>query len=520
MTSLRYVLALGLTLALPAGVAQADHPAHPWEFDGFLGWHYFSPNNELGVRDVPDAPSPDSSVAFGIRLGYWPIPMLEVEAEGAVMPTSASAGAADSEELIVRYGVNALYQFDVGPVKPFVLAGLGFVSNSSEKDTVLMDDTDFTPQLGVGARYQINKKVGVRADLRLLLPPSSESDGVAVDAEGLIGFYTTFGETTAPAPAPQPAPVAEPSDDDGDGIVGAADQCPTQPEDKDSFQDDDGCPDPDNDNDGIADTDDKCPDKAETKNGIDDEDGCPETDDDGDGLIGSQDKCPTQAEDKDGFQDDDGCPDPDNDNDGVADAQDKCPDKLETMNGFQDDDGCPDEVPKAVQRFTGVIKGINFKTDSADLTRGSFHTLDRAVKILQKYPDLKLEISGHTDNTGDAQHNRELSQSRADTVKTYFTSKGIADDRLVAKGYGPDKPIADNKTRSGRAKNRRVEFKLITGAESNEGAQAPAGDQAKPAGDQAQPAGDQAQPAGDQAQPAGDQAQPKADPPKTEGGAK
>ena len=115
----------------------------------------------------------------------------------------------------------------------------------------------------------------------------------------------------AAAPAPlHPHVLPGPElDSDGDGIPDARDQCPNQPEDKDGFQDDDGCPDPDNDGDGIPD---------------------------------AQDKCPNQPEDRDGFQDDDGCPDPDNDGDGIPDAQDRCPNQPETINGFQDDDGCPD----------------------------------------------------------------------------------------------------------------------------------------------------------------------------------
>ncbi|HEY8144141.1 MAG TPA: OmpA family protein, partial [Kofleriaceae bacterium] len=120
--------------------------------------------------------------------------------------------------------------------------------------------------------------------------------------------------------------------------------------------------------------------------------------------------------------------------------------------------------PKAIKKFTGVIKGINFKVNSADLTKGSFRTLDAAVKVLVEFPDVKMEISGHTDDTGSADLNRDLSQRRAETVKEYFVSKGIGDDRLTAKGYGPDKPIDPAKTKAARAKNRRVEFNLIAGA--------------------------------------------------------
>lgn len=135
-------------------------------------------------------------------------------------------------------------------------------------------------------------------------------------------------------------------DNDGDGIPDVLDKCPNQPEDMDGFQDTDGCPDPDNDNDGIPDDRDQCPDKPETVNGYKDQDGCPdEPDRDEDGVPDSRDKCPDQPEDTDGFQDTDGCPDPDNDNDGIPDDKDECIDEPETINGFEDEDGCPDRAP-------------------------------------------------------------------------------------------------------------------------------------------------------------------------------
>jgi outer membrane protein OmpA-like peptidoglycan-associated protein len=217
----------------------------------------------------------------------------------------------------------------------------------------------------------------------------------------------------------------------------------------------------DRDGDGIPDNVDRCPDQPEDKDGFQDEDGCPDLDNDGDGIPDALDKCPNEPEDKDGFQDEDGCPDPDNDGDGIPDTLDKCPNEPETFNNYKDDDGCPDEVPAEVKKFTGVIEGINFKTGSAEILAGSYVILDRAVKVLQDYQEVNLEISGHTDNRGKADYNRDLSQRRADSVKTYFVQRGITSDRLQAIGYGLTRPIADNKTSSGRASNRRTEFRLI-----------------------------------------------------------
>lgn len=183
------------------------------------------------------------------------------------------------------------------------------------------------------------------------------------------------------------------------------------------------------------------------------------TDADGDGIEDPADKCPTEVEDRNGFADDDGCIDADNDGDGVADASDRCPSAAETANSYQDDDGCPDEVPAQVKQFTGVIKGIDFATGSDRLAASSSKILDEAVEVLNDHPALRLEISGHTDSTGDAAFNRDLSQRRAEAVKTYLVQRGVAAERLEAVGHGPDKAIADNATPEGRAKNRRVEFK-------------------------------------------------------------
>ena len=134
-------------------------------------------------------------------------------------------------------------------------------------------------------------------------------------------------------------------DHDADGILDADDKCPNDAEDRDGFEDTDGCPDLDDDVDGIADAADKCPRAAEDRDGFEDADGCPELDNDGDGIQDAKDKCPNVAEDVDNFEDSDGCPEPDNDKDGILDVDDLCPSSPETKNGFEDGDGCPDMVP-------------------------------------------------------------------------------------------------------------------------------------------------------------------------------
>ena len=159
---------------------------------------------------------------------------------------------------------------------------------------------------------------------------------------------------------------------------------------------------------------------------------------------------PDEPEDKDEFEDEDGCPDPDNDKDGVLDEDDKCPNEPETKNGYQDDDGCPDEVPAPVKKFTGVVKGINFRRNSADIKASSFPLLKEAVSVFKEYPALRVEISGHTSNEGKRDFNMKLSRKRAEAVKLFLVSAGIDESRIGTVGYGPDKPIATTRPRTGR----------------------------------------------------------------------
>ena len=271
---------------------------------------------------------------------------------------------------------------------------------------------------------------------------------------------------------PKPPPVVLDTshpifDHDHDGIPDSIDKCATIPEDKDGYQDEDGCPEYDNDRDGIPDTLDKCPNFPEDIDGFQDADGCPDFDNDHDGIPDTLDKCPNVPEDIDGFQDADGCPDPDNDNDGIPDTLDKCPFEPETYNGYKDDDGCPDTVPvikptvKEMVMLNTKLRDINFKTASAELLPASFAALDYAVSFLKQYPAFKYEIQGHCDSRGAVDYNLVLSAARAGSVKAYLMSKGISDSMVVAIGYGKSRPIATNKTAAGRALNRRVEFHFI-----------------------------------------------------------
>ena len=182
--------------------------------------------------------------------------------------------------------------------------------------------------------------------------------------------------------------------------------------------------------------------------------GCPERDSDGDRVPDSKDSCPKAAGTAA-----DGCAD--RDVDGVSDQLDPCPNKAEVRNGYLDKDGCPDDPPKDLARLTGVVTGVQFETDNDVLKPASYAVLDRAIKTLIKYPEVRIEISGHTDSMSSADVGRDLSTRRAEAVKKYLVEHGVDEKRLETRGAATDEPIDTNKTAAGRARNRRIEFMLL-----------------------------------------------------------
>lgn len=192
---------------------------------------------------------------------------------------------------------------------------------------------------------------------------------------------------------------------------------------------------------------------------------------DQDGVVNEDDRCPDVAEDKDGFADDDGCPDPDNDQDGLSDAIDRCPNEAEVINDVDDTDGCPDEGKSlvVVTRERIEIKDkVYFDTGKANIQARSFAVLDQVAAVLRNHTDINVTIEGHTDDVGPADRNLQLSQERADAVRSYLISRSISGDRLVAVGYGETKPLSVNLSKRGRDANRRVEFVLVPTSQPQE----------------------------------------------------
>ena len=261
-------------------------------------------------------------------------------------------------------------------------------------------------------------------------------------------------------------------DRDGDGLIDKADRCPDKPGpreyrgcpdfDKDKVPDIDdrcprvaglvrlrGCPLKDYDRDGIPDDKDKCP----RKRGIAKFDGCPDTD--GDGVQDSKDLCPYTA----GRIDAQGCPD--RDRDGVRDKKDRCPDKW----GRPEYQGCPPPTPKKIRitrKSIVILQKVHFNSGSSRIKYRSFGILKDVAKVLKENTWLQMvQIEGHTDDVGRLESNMKLSIARANSVRRYLIKRGVAPHRLEAKGFGPNIPLVEGKTWKARAKNRRVEFKIL-----------------------------------------------------------
>ncbi|MBL9038555.1 MAG: OmpA family protein [Archangium sp.] len=218
-----------------------------------------------------------------------------------------------------------------------------------------------------------------------------------------------------------------PADGDGDDIPDKIDQCPNEPEDKDGYQDGDGCPEPN-----------------------------PEPDTDGDGILDRVDGCPEAA----GPAPLDGCPDKDQDQ--IPDNADQCPDQP----GPAELNGCPppeeeEDVVLESERIR-IRNQVLYEFGSARIDKQSFPLLDEVAKVLLDNMDVgPVLIEGHTDNVGPRAFNIDLSRRRAKAVEDYLIEHGVETRRLRSEGFGFDKPIAPNDTPLNRAKNRRTEFRLV-----------------------------------------------------------
>ena len=319
------------------------------------------------------------------------------------------------------YGDNAL-------LAPFLTAGVGGGFYSGKLGAYL------PAGLGIQVNLQSTTYILVQTQYRFALTKDVLKDNIFYS----LGIAQNISKPKPVVMAPPPPPVI--LDRDGDGVLDADDKCP----DVAGLVALQGCP--DTDGDGIADADDKCPDVA----GVAKYQGCPIPDTDGDGVNDELDKCPTVK----GLARYQGCPIPDTDGDGVNDEEDKCP----TRVGPASNQGCPVIAKEVIEKINFAAKNVFFSTGSFKLLPKSFKSLDEVVKLMKDDETLMIDIDGHTDAQGSDESNQVLSDNRAGAVKNYLVAKGITETRLKSAGYGETKPVADNTTAAGRAKNRRTEM--------------------------------------------------------------
>ncbi len=441
----------------------------------FIGGYMFEGNEDLKTAPV-----------YGLRAGYNFTENCSLEYFFNYVPTE-NERAGNPEVKVYGYGMEGLYHFRPGSrLVPFLAAGVGGTRYSGAAGAEMDTRNKLTLDYGGGLKYFLLNNIALRADVRHIIPFNDRHDNLLYT----VGIDFSFGGAKKAKAEPVVQVVRE--DSDGDGVYDAVDKCPGTP--AGVKVDKDGCP-LDTDRDGVYDYLDKCP---GTPAGVRvDKDGCP-LDADRDGVYDHLDKCPgTPAGvkvDKDGCPldtdrdgvydyldkcpgtpagvkvDRDGCP-LDTDGDGVYDYLDKCPG---TPAGVKvDKDGCPPPPPpppaakkpeapkpieKAIMEKGRATLNVEFDTNKA-IVKPKYHgEIGNLAEVLKKYPDIKIEIQGHTDNVGAAKYNEKLSQRRADAIKKYLADKfGIEASRLTAKGYGLTKPIASNATKAGRQNNRRVE---------------------------------------------------------------
>ena len=381
----------------------------------------------------------DPTLVLGVRGGYNFTKNIGVEAlYDYATPTDGKFGPLTNISMH-RFGGQALYHFFPESVfVPYLAAGYSGVK--LEGDGVI-NKTHGAFDYGVGAKMFLNEDIAGRVDVRhILYNISSHSYN---DMEFSLGAYYQFGtvapvvkavtpapapepvkvvEAPAPTPAPVPAPIVvapvviPPADSDGDGVIDTLDKCPGTPQ--GVAVDSNGCP-VDTDRDGVADYLDKC---LETPAGV--------------------------------AVDNIGCP-VDTDRDGVPDYLDKCP--TTPIGTAVDAKGCPVEAAKAFCNKPAVI-AVSFDANKSEIKAKYHDELDKLGSFLKEFPASKGTIDGYTDADGSKGANLKLSQARAESVRSYIINKfGIDGSRISAKGYGEDKPVASNKTSSGKAKNRRIE---------------------------------------------------------------
>ncbi|MEZ4391928.1 MAG: OmpA family protein [Polyangiales bacterium] len=490
-----------------------------------LGASQFNPGNNAWARQGLGDIILHAKLRW-LRAEYWPVGLaVSLQVGIPIAPISTQRAFAGEPGVWVwpavaierRFAQRLRLAANLGARIPFG-DNSSFTSAGIQSGTTISYGPSLT--FGVGASYRIGTVIDLMAEVYGAQYLNGFDTALATTPmEGILGAkifvdrnsYLTLGGGAGFTPALASAGfrgfvgfIFEPSigDTDGDGFRDDVDRCVNEPEDFDNFEDEDGCPEPDNDRDGIPDTDDqcplvpedrngnqdsdgcpdsevqdrdgdqiadnvdRCPDEPEDRDGFEDENGCPDPDNDQDQILDNDDLCPNEAEDRDGFEDDNGCPDPDNDHDNIPDTVDRCPNEAEVYNGLDDADGCPDNgLIRRVGEDIQLNQQIQFQTDSAQIIDNELNRqiIEQVGQLLAGQADITLvEVEGHTDERAADDHNLQLSRDRANSVVQALIQRGVAAERLVPAGYGEFCPVDPRSNEEAWARNRRVQFKIIS----------------------------------------------------------
>ncbi len=478
---------VAMTMALAAVATSASAQVYGPHFTAtpYLGYSMFGKHVNL-----------EDKIAFGGRVGFFPVRMLGIEAHYGMLSTESMHGSpifvadrvanrAPVTADLRTYGVDVIvHLIPDGAIVPFVLAGWQESKFERDPDGAIQNEHptyENGPEIGAGVKFRASPRVALRADVRDQIwtfnsPPADDPPADKMNHNLMLSAGIEFalgGSVILP-------------DADGDGIGDKKDRCPDTP--LGARVDADGCP-IDGDSDGVPDGIDQCggtpigarvdsrgcpadSDSDGVYDGLDqcegtpagatvDGRGCP-ADSDGDGVFDGIDLCASTP--AGASVDATGCP-LDSDGDGVVDGVDRCPNT--PRNVRVDVEGCPIEVSERETELldTGkiTVRDINFETAKSTILPVSYKVLDEIGTILVQWPQLRIEIGGHADARGSDSYNLELSEKRAGAVLEYLLSKfpGIDRAQYTSKGYGESAPVATNNTVEGMAANRRVEFKVL-----------------------------------------------------------
>lgn len=360
---------------------------------------------------------------------------------GFIVALNASVLLRFQDQLARNVRVSHQVRYGLGAFLPLP-AGFGLAGEVEGGTSFFNADTIYTPlEAYLGVRWIHQTGININLGGGPGLTPVAGSPQFRLFAS--VGYLPMGPRKKEPV-----KPHVVDLDPDRDGLIGDNDRCPTvwgPPENQ-------GCPDVDTDKDGIIDREDKCP----LEPGPKENHGCPDKDRDNDGLVDRLDSCP----DEPGPLENNGCPLLDTDKDGIPDKDDKCP----YEPGPKENNGCPPprKYINVTQEKIELLQKIQFATNKATINPGpSFELLDEVVSVLKSRPTMRVHIEGHTDSRGTLKWNMELSKMRAEAVRNYLVNKGVEGERLTFEGYGPTRPIGDNKTKAGQDKNRRTEFVIV-----------------------------------------------------------